>query len=231
MAEYFTLDFLIKALVLAVPVILAVTLHEAAHGFVALHYGDDTARRAGRLTLNPFKHVDPMGTLLIPGVLIFLGSPFIFGYAKPVPVAFERLRNPRLDMVSVALAGPLTNIVLALVSALLFHMLPFFPESWAAPLAEAFKLSLILNVTLALFNMLPLPPLDGGRVAVGLLPDILAIPLAKLERYGMLIIFGLLFLVPFITHKMGHTLSPIAWLLEKPVEGVVRLIARLTGVL
>ena len=231
MFDFLTVDFFVQVLVLGIPVLLAVTLHEAAHGYVALHYGDQTALRAGRISLNPLRHVDPFGTVILPGILILSGSPFLFGYAKPVPVNFNNLRNPRQDMVSVAIAGPLTNIFLALVSAMAFHLLPFFSEAWAAPIAQGLKMSLILNVTLALFNMIPLPPLDGGRVAVGLLPDILAEPLAKLERFGMIILFSMLIIVPYVTHKMGNTISPFSWLLEKPIEYVVQIIATVTGVL
>ena len=224
------MDILMKVLVWGVPVILAVTLHEAAHGYVALHYGDDTALREGRLTLNPFAHIDFIGTILIPGILIFTGAPFLFGYAKPVPVNFERLDHPRLDMASVAVAGPLTNIFLAIVSAFAFHLIPFFPDTWAPHLHEALQMSLMINVTLALFNMIPLPPLDGGRVAVGLLPNILAEPLARLERYGMFILFGVLFFVPYITSKLGTQMNPIAWLLEKPRETMVMMIGKLAGI-
>ncbi|MCA0370907.1 MAG: site-2 protease family protein [Proteobacteria bacterium] len=223
-------DVILKVFVMGVPIILAVTLHEAAHGYVALHYGDDTALRAGRLTLNPFAHVDMIGTILIPGILLLTGAPFLFGYAKPVPVNFDRLDHPRLDMASVALAGPLTNIFLAFVSAFAFHLIDFFPSSWADSLHQALSMSVMINVTLALFNMIPLPPLDGGRVAVGLLPNLLAEPLARLERYGMFILFGLIFFVPFVTQKLGNQIDPISWLLHKPREIVLMMISKLAGI-
>src|SRR6266404_7213008 len=169
------------------PVIFAVTFHEAAHGFVAYRFGDDTAARAGRMTLNPLSHVDPFGTVLLPAVLL-VTSGFLFGYAKPVPVDFGRLNHPRRDMIWVALAGPATNVLLAIASALLFYGVEFTPQSFEDWFARNLVNSLQINAVLCVFNMLPLPPLDGGRVAVGLLPRFLAYPLARLERYGMLIL-------------------------------------------
>lgn len=217
------MDFLLKILILGVPIILAITLHEAAHGYVALRYGDDTAKRMGRVSLNPLRHVDPIGTILLPGILLLTGSPILFGYAKPVPVNFSRLRHPRRESVYVAGAGPGMNLLLALLSALLFHTLIFFPPTIGALLQEMLTVSLWINVALAVFNMLPLPPLDGGRVAVGLLPDELAVPLARLEPYGIFIIFGLLLIPPLFGINL------FLWLVLHPIQALVNFILLLTG--
>ena len=211
------------------PVIFAVTLHEAAHGFVAYHFGDDTAWQAGRVTANPLRHVDPFGTVILPAILILLRSPFLFGYAKPVPVNFRRLDRPRRDMVWVALAGPGTNVLLAVLSGLLIYTSVLFPAGPAAWLESNLVNSILINVVLCVFNMLPLPPLDGGRVAVGLLPDRLALPLARLERYGILIILLLLFVVPYIGAQIGHNFNILAWLVGVPAEALYDLILAITG--
>ncbi len=181
----------------ALPVLFAVVLHEVAHGWVADKLGDDTARWMGRLTLNPLKHIDPVGTLLIPIALLVMQSPFLFGYAKPVPINWRKLRNPKRDMVLVALAGPLTNLALALLSTAVLMLAVIMPESmlwFTKPLALMCQASIIINLVLFIFNLLPFPPLDGGRVAVGLLPGPMAYQLSKLERYGFIIIVVLLVL-------------------------------------
>ena len=211
------------------PVIFAVTLHEAAHGFVAYHFGDDTAWQAGRVSANPLKHVDPFGTIILPAMLILLRSPFLFGYAKPVPVNFRRLDRPRRDMVWVALAGPGTNILLAIVSSLLFYGVGLIPPSPAEWLTANLVHSIQINAVLCVFNMLPLPPLDGGRVAVGLLPDALAFPLARLERYGLLILLLFLFVIPYVGEQTGHDFNILAWLIGAPTEALIRLVLAVTG--
>jgi len=179
----------------ALPVLFAVVLHEVAHGWVADKLGDNTARFMGRLTLNPLKHIDPFGTILIPAMLLIFGSPFLFGYAKPVPINFRKLNNPKRDMVWVAMAGPAMNVLLALVSTLALFLTVHFLASlpWVAqPLALMCQASIIINVVLCVFNLLPLPPLDGGRVAVGLLPGPVAYQLSRIEPFGFMIIILLL---------------------------------------
>ncbi len=211
------------------PVVLAVTLHEAAHGFVAYHLGDDTAWRAGRVSFNPFRHIDPIGTILLPAVLLLSGSRFLFGYAKPVPVNFGRLNRPRRDMVWVALAGPGTNILLALVSSLFADRLGLVPATAAVWLDYNLVNSIVINVVLCVFNMLPLPPLDGGRVAVGLLPDALAFPLARLERDGMLILLLFLFVLPFLGQQTGINLNILGWLIGVPADALYQFVLTITG--
>ena len=212
----------------ALPVIVAVTFHEVSHGLVANWFGDDTAYRQGRVNFNPLRHVDPFGTIVLPLILFFAGG-FIFGYAKPVPVNFGRLDNPKRDMVWVAAAGPGMNMLLALASGLLLHLAvlsPDFIRNWALLNLDN---SIQINVMLGIFNMFPLPPLDGGRVAVGLLPTPLARPLAGLERYGILILLSLIFLLPAIGRYLNVDLNVLGWVLSEPVSSLYRDIRWLTG--
>jgi len=211
------------------PLVFAITFHEAAHAFVAHRLGDNTASELGRVSFNPLKHIDPFGTVILPGILLLSHSPFLFGYAKPVPVNFRALRNPKLDMVWVALAGPATNIALALLAALAFHVLVFAPASTAQWLADNLKNAFVINIVLAIFNMLPIPPLDGGRVAVGLLPNILAVPLARLEPYGMLILIGTLIILPMVGNQFGLNLDIISTILRTATGYVIRLLLFVTG--
>jgi Zn-dependent protease len=211
------------------PLVIAITFHEAAHAFVAHRLGDKTAWELGRVSFNPIRHIDPFGTLVLPAMLLLSQSPFLFGYAKPVPVNFRALNNPRLDMVFVALAGPATNILLALVAALALHALPFAPANAAQWIFDNLKNALVINVVLAVFNMMPIPPLDGGRVAVGLLPRPLAAPLARLEPFGMLILIGILILLPLAGSQFGLNLNIVSSMLNGARDFIIRLLLVITA--
>jgi Zn-dependent protease len=208
-----------------IPLILSITLHEAAHGIVAWKLGDDTAKRQGRVSLNPANHIDPVGTILLPGMLLLMSGGMMFGWAKPVPVNFGRLHPMRLGMVLVAMAGPVTNILLAFISALLLYTVAFLPAAGQQFALANFKNSIEINLVLAIFNLLPLPPLDGGRVVVGLLPQPYSYKFAQLERYGLFILMGGLFLLPLIGFH------PFSWLVGLPASYLEGWIFSITGLL
>jgi Zn-dependent protease len=215
------LESLIQTLAIAaLPVIFAITLHEAAHGYAARHFGDPTAWMQGRISLNPLRHIDLFGTILIPiAILLFSGGTFLFGYAKPVPVDFSRLKKPKQDMFWVAAAGPGANLFMALCWALLLKLSWVLPSSeYTLPLAEMSKIGITVNCVLMVLNLLPLPPLDGGRIAVSLLPHALAWKFARIERWGFPILLVLLF-----TGILGAVMNPLVSLSARAIEAIFGL--------
>jgi Zn-dependent protease len=214
------LSALVQAIAIAaLPVILAITLHEAAHGYAARHFGDPTAWMQGRITLNPLKHIDPVGTVALPLVLFAIGSPFVFGWAKPVPVNFGNLRNPKRDMLWVAAAGPAANLAMALFWGAVLKLAWLLPLNYfSVPMAEMAKFGILANVVLMVLNLFPLPPLDGGRIAVSLLPHRAAWKFAQIERFGFPILLVLLF-----TGILGKILQPIMAVVMVVIETIFQL--------
>ncbi len=210
-----------------IALLVAMVLHEVAHGYVAYWLGDNTARLQGRLTLNPLRHMDPMGSVILPGLLLMTGSGILFGWAKPVPVDLRNLPKPKQDMVLVAFAGPATNFLLAVLGGLALHM--FTGEVFDLA-EEPFLLTLarqwiVINLIIALFNMLPIPPLDGGKILIGLLPMPLARPLARFEQYGFMLLM-LLMMAPALVRGMP---SPLGWYMGHALPQAIRMVLRLSG--
>lgn len=198
-----------KIAVYALPVLFAITVHEAAHGYVAKHFGDLTAEKQGRITLNPLKHIDPIGTILLPILTMMLGG-ILFGWAKPVPVNFANLRNPKKDMLWVAAAGPISNFFMAIFWVMMFNFSNYAPNTAVNFLAIMSMAGISINIVLMVLNLLPMPPLDGGRIAVSLLPMPWAMKLARVERYGFPILIVLMF-----TGVLGYVIYPIIQMIEQ----------------
>ena len=198
----------------AIPIIFAITVHEAAHGYAAKYFGDLTAEKLGRITLNPIKHIDPVGTILLPAITLMLGG-ILFGWAKPVPVNFSNLRNPKKDMLWVAAAGPASNFLMAIFWVLILKYSSSAPEGAAFFLFEMGKVGIMINLVLMVLNLLPLPPLDGGRIAVSLLPMDLAVKLSRVEQYGFIILIVLLF-----TGILGKIIWPAIVFFRQLILGI-----------
>jgi len=205
--QYFTISI--------IPVLLAITVHEAAHGYAAKHFGDKTAYFLGRITLNPIKHIDPIGTVVIPGMLLLLSAPFLFGWAKPVPVNFSNLNNPKKDMMWVALAGPASNLLMAIIWAIILGLFKSSGASYALFVIGMAQVGIMINLVLMLLNLLPIPPLDGGRMAVSLLPSPWSYKLASIERFGM---FILIFLI--VSGLLSAILLPLLRFFQGTLIGI-----------
>ena len=221
-------EILILAVQFGIPLIFAITLHEAGHAFAAKKLGDMTAAKEGRVSLNPIKHIDPFGTILLPAMLYFLKAPFLFGYARPVPVSYNKLRTLPRDIALVAVAGPAANFILIFLSAILFNLAFALPLSWQEPFAKMISISIVINTVLALFNLLPIPPLDGSKILMALGPRSLGKVIYEMERYGMLIIIAILLLMPVFTSVLGF--NPLAAFFGSAIKFVFHLVEPLTNI-
>ncbi len=217
------MEILYNISVWVIPVMLAIILHEIAHGLAALYFGDNTAKQAGRLSLNPIRHIDRTGTIIIPAILVLVKSPVVFGYAKPVPVDFSNLKPLRLGTICVALAGPFTNFILAICAGILLHIDNLMPQEQYPWLFDNITNMLLINCVLMLFNLIPLPPLDGGRVVAAILTRNPQIWFARYDRAGMMILFAILFLPGFFGYNI------VSASLQRPILWLIELILWLTG--
>jgi Zn-dependent protease len=228
-------DLIVQVALAVIPAILAITLHEAAHGYAALALGDDTARLAGRLSLNPLRHVDRTGTILLPGFLLIaqlltIGRvEFMFGWAKPVPIGAWKFRNPRRGMAIVAAAGPLANFFLAWLGGLALYLAPGAAVGATAIVQQLLVNFILFNLVLGLFNLLPIPPLDGGRIVVGILPAPLAMRWARMERAGIVIVLLGVFLLPTLAREMGYNFDPFRQALGTVLPWALRTVLFLSG--
>lgn len=222
--------FLYQASVWVLPVLLAATFHEAAHAWMAWRLGDDTAESQGRVSIDPLRHVDPFGTVALPAFLLLTQAPFLFGWARPIPVNVEALRKPRRDAALVACAGPAANLMLAFMAGLLMHLLPLLPEFMSEWAQLNLGHALVLNVLLAVFNMLPIPPLDGGRISVVVLPRPFGERLAKVEPYGMFVLVMLLFALPTVANNIGARFMFAELFIQAPVKFLIHVVMTIAGV-
>lgn len=221
-ADMTAMDFAIKAFQWGVPLILAITLHEAGHAYAAKKLGDPTADLEGRVSLNPVKHIDLLGTIILPAMLFFAKAPFLFGYAKPVPVSYNRLNTLPRDIALVAIAGPLANGILIILSALAFNLVPFLPNPAQEPFAQMIAISIGVNTVLGCFNLIPIPPLDGSKILMVFAPKPIGKIIYDLERYGMFLILGLLLLMPYISQLLGY--NPLAEFFSAAINGVLHIV-------